>query len=235
MKIAESGVDYVAAPADYADLHSRYYRYVVRLVQRAGIHRDGAEDVASEILLRFMERDFLAVFDPTKEFTYQGEMRPARFKNFLTQFVLLYVRGFYDKQQRVVTRELLICDMPVSTATADSQSSDRAATWLDVFGGAVDDHQEDVLDRFDEEKWVDALRCRIALVPRRSKYDNCDLVDLFDAVVEQVREYNTVHIGELREQFNVSVTAMHSWLWWLKENLCVLLNRPVPPKRSFDA
>jgi len=223
VKIADNGVDYVSAPADYAELFEIYYDYVVTLVRRMGIEESRKEDVASEILLRFMERDFLAEFDPTMVFHYDGQDRPARFKSFLTKFVLIYVRGHKDKQQRQSGRELLICDRPIG-ANAD-------ATWIDVFGDAVDGADADVLAVLDEQALVDQLRDYVAAVPRRSQFDTCDLVKLFDAVVAQVREEGAWNVTELRRQFGISSTAMHSWLWWLRTNLAHALGRPVPAKR----
>ncbi len=218
----ENGVDYVSAPADYADLFRTYYRYVVTLVRRLGIEESRKEDVASDILLRLYERDILSTFDPSLVFTYDGKDRPARFKSFLTKLVMTYVRGHFDKQQRQNGRELLIADRPVG---------DGDTTWIDVFGGTVDGADADVLNVLAEQDLVDKLRAYIATVPRKSKFDSCDLLALFDAVVVQIRECGAWNVAELRDRFGISSTAMHSWMWWLRANLAHALGRPVPPRR----
>lgn len=223
MDIAVSGVDYVSAPKDYADLFRIYYRYVVGVVRRAGIERTHAEDVASEILLRFYERGFLAKFDPSLVFRYKGEDRPARFRSFLTKFVLVYSRGHYDKQRRIAERELLLCDVPVG---------DREMTsWVEMFGGALDGVDVDVLHALEEQDLVRQLRNHICGVPRRSAYDTCDLVALFDEVIRQIHTTGEFKVAALREHFGVSSTAMHSWMWWLRVNLAQALDRPAPLRR----
>ncbi len=230
MRIADNGVDFMSAPTDYAELFQKYYRYVVILVRRCGIDDSRKEDVASDILLRFFERDFLNKFDPTMVFNHDGQDRPARFKSFLTKFVLVYLRGYKDKQFRQSSRELLLCDMPL-TSTRLGWPGDSNSTWLEVFGTPEPGADTDVLADMDEQLLVDELRAYIKQVPRRSQFDTCDLLALFDSVIRQVREQGTWNVNELRAEFNVSATAMHSWLWWLRANLAAALGRPVPAKR----
>lgn len=223
MTVKDNGADTVSAPADYAALYTQYWDYVLTLVRRFGFEENRREDVAAEILLRFYERDFLAVFDPTLVFEYQGEQRPARFKSFLTKFVLTYLRGLRDKQRRQTNREKLICD------TVVGHQEDNA--WIDVFGETVPGADETALGRLEEEELVQRLREYIKGVPRRSDYDTCDLLALYDAVIVQIRDRGEYTVADLRVMFGISSTAMHSWLWWLKENLAAALDRPVPPKR----
>lgn len=222
MKIADNGVDHASAPADYAELFEKYYQYVVTIVRRMGIWPVHAEDVACEILLRFYERDFLSKFDPTMVFEYEGQERPARFKSFLTKFVMTYVRGHYDKQQRRADREVLLCDRPIGNGTD---------TWINLFGDTVDAVDADVIEALSENELVTRLREYIKTVPRRSKYDTCDLVALFDAVVKQIHTDGKYNITALRGVFGISSTAMHSWMWWLRANIATALDRPVPAKR----
>ncbi len=228
MRCSDNGVDPMAAPADYADLFRCYYDYMVTLVRRAGIESSRAEDVAMEILTRFFERDFLNEFDPSLVFHYDGQDRPARFKSFLTKFVLTYVRGHKDKQARLTGRELLICDRPLLAADAGGA---REISWIDVFGDQSPGADVDIIEALGEQERVDRWRAYIAQVPRRSQWDTCDLVALFDAVVEQVRADGAWNATELRHRFNISSTAMHSWLWWLRANLAAADGRPVPAKR----
>lgn len=218
-----NGVDYTSAPATFADLYRIYYRYVVTLVRRLGIDDNRKEDVAQDILLRLYERDILTMFDPDMVFVYDGVEHPARFKSFLTKQVMSYVRGHLDKQVRQNGRELLIADKPVGEA--------GDTTWIEVFGGAVDGADTDVLAALGEQNLVDELRAYIATVPRRSKFDSCDLPALYEAMIGQVREHGVWNVAELRDRFGVSSTAMHTWMWWLRANLAHALDRPVPPRR----
>lgn len=231
MKIADGGVDYVSAPRDYAELFSRYYTYVVALVRREGIDDNSKEDVASDILLRFYERDFLNVFDASLMFSFAGQPRPARFKSFLSRFVLAYVKGFRDKQSRLNTREVLLCDMPIGVNNATSGSTQ--GTWVDVFGDPMDDHEGDVLDSLAESALVAGLRAHLVDIPRRSTYDHCDLLALFDAIVEQIRSDGEWNTRALHRRFKISPTAMHTWLWYLRTTLSVALNKPVPLRRPI--
>ncbi len=223
MPVKDNGADTVSAPADYAALYTQYWDYVLTLVRRFGFEENKREDVAAEILLRFYERDFLSVFDPTLVFEYQGQERPARFKSFLTKFVLTYLRGLKDKQRRQANREKLLCDTLVG--------HQEIVPWVEVFGDTMPGADEYALGRLEEEDLVAELREYIKQVPRRSAFDTCDLVALYDAVIVQVRQYGVWDVAALRKQFGVSSTAMHSWLWWLRENLAAALDRPVPARR----
>lgn len=228
MPIATSGVDYKSAPKNYAELFQIYYVYVVRLVHKHGIDDNHKEDVASEILTRFFERGFLEKFDPTLTFTYKGEERPARFRSFLSKFVLRYVRGHCDKQRRLASREWQICDMLLDSDYVGG----AGVSWVDKYGEPEPSPEEGVLDAVMEIDLVRGLSAYLAQVPRRSAYDNCDLVALFDAIVDQVRDRGEYDIYQLSQRFGVSYTAMHTWVWWLKENLAAATGRPVPAKRA---
>ncbi len=231
MSTADNGVDFVSAPVDYADLFRRYYGYVVALVRRAGIDDNRAEDVASEILLRFLERGFLEKFDPSLVFTYDGQARPARFKSFLSKFVLAYCRGHWDKQTRDKFREPLICDSTLRDPASSMSGHGHDIRWIEVHGEHVPGADDIVAEMFGEADLIGELRTYLAAVPRRSKFDSCDLVALFDIVVAQIRDQGSWNVTEIRERFGISTTAVHSWMWWMRTNIAACLGRPVPAKR----
>lgn len=93
------------APADYAELYEHYFGAMKAMVAKAGIHSHNVEDVAMDILSKFMEKDALAQYDPGKLFDV-GERpkfagprhRPARFASYLRRFVFLYVKQHLDAQ-----------------------------------------------------------------------------------------------------------------------------------------
>jgi hypothetical protein len=227
----KSGVDYVSAPKDYSELFQIYYLYLVNLVNQFGIDENNKEDVASEILARFYERGFLEKFDPTLSFSYMGELRPARFKNFLSKFALRYVRGHVDKQRRIATREVQICDRLVDPDGTTFNGINSGVRWVDLYGATHDGHEDTVLDLLTEEHLAQGLRQYLSTVPKRSTSDRCDLVKLFDAVRVQVLSTGTYDIALLKDEFGCSPTAMHTWIWWLKEHLAHATGLPVPPKR----
>lgn len=231
MSTADNGVDFVSAPVDYADLFRRYYSYVVALVRRAGIDDNRAEDVASDILLRFLERGFLDKFDPTLVFHYDGQERPARFKSFLSKFVLAYCRGHWDKQQRDKYREPLVCDSPLFETTQSMMGAGQIVRWIEAHGEHAPGADVVVAEMFGEADLINELRTYLANVPRRSKFDTCDLVALFDTVVDQVRNDGAWNAAEIRAKFGISTTAVHSWMWWMRTNIAACLGRPVPAKR----
>lgn len=228
-------VDYVSAPKDYDDLFRTYYEYVVNLCGQFGIDENNREDAASEILTRFMERESLEKFDPELTFDYRGELRPARFKSYLSRAVDMYSRGIRDKQQKLARRERQICDTtPVAESLRSSftyLSTANQASWAEVFGVPVQDHADGVHDVIDWETEAHAIKRMLRTVPRRNSHDRCDLPELFDAVCAQVLAYGEYDIAILKDKFGVSTTAMHSWMWWLKENIAHFYGREVPPKR----
>lgn len=227
MSIAENGAgfDPKPAPKDYAQLFSHYWPYTVALVGKNGIHESNREDVAAEILYRLMQRDLLTMFDPTLTFTYEGRVRDARFKNFLSFMVVKYCKGHRDKQNRRSDREMLVMDKP-------TEYNDVPSTWAEWWGiGMIDSHEDVILEGVVGDKLIADIRAYLQTVPKRSAYDKCDLVALFDAVIDQVRTGDTVVLRELRDKFGCSGTGMNGWMWWLRANISDYLGVPLPPKR----
>jgi hypothetical protein len=234
----DSDVDYVSAPANYADFFTMYWDYTINLLRQFGIGENDLEDSACEIMLRFMERGSLAKFDPDLCFYYKGEMRPARFRSYYSRAVEMYSRGLRDKQKKLSHREFQICDIHFTAGNHSSNNIDvqgggksSVANWAETYGEANPDHSDEVLDMMVEESEADAVRRMLAQVPPRNAQDRCDLVALYDAVRVQILTYGEYDIGRLRERFGVSSTALHSWMWFLKQNLAVIYGKPVPPKR----
>jgi len=224
VSIAKCSVDHVSAPKDFTELYEKYYDYVCFLVRKMGINEDEKEDVANSILLRFFERDFLHKFDPSMSFPYKGQMRPARFKSFLSKFVMTYVRSHLEKQRHRAQREVLLCDAPVGD-TGDG-------TWIDLYGATVAGHEDEVIEALLATQKIEFWRRHLATVPARSRNDVCKLVPLLNEVVRHLQTYRFIDKVELREHFGLGATAIHSWLWWLRENLAAAEDRPVPARRA---
>ncbi len=224
------GTDKSAVPQDYAELFRLYYDFVVRLVSIKGIDDANKEDVASDLLVRFIQRRSLEKFDPSLTFMRDGELRPANFRTYLSAFVESYVRGYRDRQQKNKTRESLILDVPV-----ESPNNGGRVSWVELnafeYGKSLPSHEDDVVSLVVQENMVASLRAYLATIPKRSAGDQCDLVALLDAIVAQIRATGEYSVEALREKFGVSSTSMHNWVWWMKELLCEATGHPVPPKR----
>lgn len=230
MATSVSGVDWKSAPEDYAALHRIYYPYMVNLVAKNGIDDNNKEDVASEIFLRLIEKGFLEQFDPDLVFEHNGELRPARFKSFLARAVTLYTRGHYDKQKRLSSREVKICDVQFENETSNGFFGVQD-TWANIYGPPNPDHADDIIEMIMEEQDARGIRAWLSVREKRSSHDTCDLVELYDAVRAQLLEFGEYDVKKLQEKFHLSCTTMHTWLWWLKQNLAVAYGREVPPKR----
>jgi DNA-directed RNA polymerase specialized sigma24 family protein len=207
-KLKTATIDYSAAPASYDDLFRTYYSFVVGLVGKHGISIDNREDVASEILLRFYERDFLNEFNPDLCFEVNGKIVKARFKSFLSAFVVNYVRSHRDRQNLRARREPLMVDEGVSTGF--------------MHGGSEKAYEDDYSPLYEEEL-VLKIRNYLKTVPRKSRQDQCDLLSLFDTVVQQVRINGKYSVKDLQLKFGVSPTAIHTWLGWMRLNIAKAL------------
>lgn len=224
--------DHRSKPANYEEFHRLYFSHIVYLCSIGGIDQQSVEDVASDIFMRLMERGFLDFFDADKVFEYQGEQRPARFKSFLSTTVTTYLRGHLDKQRRLQRREWQIVDLPVGTPTASLAGAADQQYWGTLYGPREDDHADEVIDMIAEEDTARGVRAYLATIPRRSTHDRCDLVALYDAVRAQILATGIYDVRLLREQFGIATTTMHTWMWWLKENLADAYGKPLPPKRA---
>lgn len=225
----KTGVDHVSAPADYQELYRKYYGYVVALVQKQGIAESNAEDVASEILVRFWERDFLREFDRDAVFEHDGVQYRARFKSFLSKFVIAYLPGHRDRQTKRTHRELLIMDMPIADGNANSETS--KASWGEQHGGEQISAEDEFFSSAAIADMLEYMRTYITNLPLRSPVDTCDLEALFDEMLKQIMDSGGWENEPLRQRFNVSSTAMHQWTWILRKHLAVAMNRRTPAKR----
>lgn len=164
--------DIYTAPKDYEQLFLDYFSYACSLVRKLGIRSDKVEDTASEILIRFMERDFLPKFDPGVERQHRGVTYRTSFQKFFAVFVEHYVRGIRDREKRLRHREHLICDMPVP------RGNDATQMWIEVHGAPVDGGDVEVLER----AVITEVRDYLATVPVRGMRN---FLVLYDHVVEQ--------------------------------------------------
>ncbi len=221
----DNDVDPMAAPQDDAEFFKHYYPYAVNLCGMFGIDENHQEDVASEIMLRHLERGTRANFNPELSFEYLGELRPARFKSYFSRSVEVYSRGHRDKINRRKQREI-----PVGCAVTPATGS-NPSPWIESVAEVMDDPADGVHEMIDEESEAHTVRAMLAKVPPRSATDRCDLVAVYNAIRAQVLSIGEIDIQQLKDAFHVATTTMYSWVRWLTVNLAVIYGVDVPPKR----
>lgn len=226
--VVNEAADSGRVPRDYAELYAKYHTFVRRRVIARGIEEQNADDVTSELLLRFMERGSLEKYDPEKRFPTAGRMRTASFETYLGGHVDITVQGHRDKQNKQRTREPLVCDLILN-------ANGGTATWAQVyeerFGVSQSGHEEDVLAMVVTEGLVGQMREYLATIPPRNAYDKCDLVAVLDGVVQQILHLGYVDFEVLAEQLGVSATSVNKYYWRMRELLCQATGRPIPRKR----
>lgn len=212
MTAVSDGVDYRVPPVDYAALYTVYYPIIVGLVKQRGVPLEYVEDVAAEILLKLIERDVLAEFDPNVSYFYAGDVRPARFRSFISKKVMLYAQGQRDKILRRTSREVQVWD----------DTNSEGGSWLEevLFEEGVD---QSVLGAMDFQELISGIRAYLKTIPPRSEYDTLDLVAFFDLFMAQDWESGRFNATELREEIGVSTTAFYTWRRWLAHHVAAYL------------
>lgn len=232
--------DLHSAPADYDAFYRQYHMYVVHLVSKNGIAWQDAHDVAHKIIIYFIERDFLKVFDPTKVFSYKGQLRPARFKSFLNVFVQRYLLGIRDSYAKHYGREMLIMDAPTD------QDGAEKGTWKDIHAPSFEANYGAIDEALAASETVCAMRAHLVQVERRARLleasrrvarqklrpfrpstkpksrvlrKRCDLPTLFDAVLCTITAHDEISGVRLAAEFGVSPAAMYSWLKAMRGHL----------------
>lgn len=124
-------------PDDYAELFEQYWPMMYGIVAKAGIHKFDVEDVAMDILARFIDKDGLNYYDPDRP---QGK---TKFKGMLRGFTSTYVMQYRDKQMIRHRREPWKLDTPI-------EIKGRETTWGEV--------------NMVEEGWIDASEVSIDII-----------------------------------------------------------------------
>lgn len=101
-------------PGDYSELFEAYFPMMRGIVAKSGIAPYDVEDVAMDILARFIEKDGLNYFDPNRP---QGK---SKFKSMLGGFTATYVMQYRDKQMTRHRREPWRLDLPIVVAGKDT-------------------------------------------------------------------------------------------------------------------
>ncbi len=219
-----------AAPSDYTELFRNYHHFVRRRVIAHGIEERNADDVTSDLLVRFMEKRSLERYDPTLTFEKAGILRTCSFPTYIGSFVDKHVLGLRDKQNKQRRREPLVCDVPIS-----ADNGGEPVTWVEYneerLGRVEPSHEDHVIHLILAEGLVEQMRAYLADVPPRNAFDHCDLVAVFNLIVAQVLSNDHLDFQQLAADLGVSPTTANNYCWRVRELLCDVAGRPVPPKR----
>lgn len=145
-------------PEDYAELFEAYFPMMIGVVASAGIEPFDVQDVAMDILARFIEKEGLAYYDP--EYLHDvgdnpqvpgPRLRKAKFKGMLRGFTATYVMQYRDKQMTRHRREPWRTDAPVQV-----EGMREHTTWLEA--NFADEATYEILDSEVSISIVTALR-----------------------------------------------------------------------------
>lgn len=194
------------APASNAEVFQQYHYYVRSLIARYGFDQQFVEDMASIIFTKWIEKDVLSDYDPTKKWESYGKVRTANFQTFLSGFVIQYLYHYKTREDRRASIECESVDFELP------QADGSQAPWLDAQPeGVTNDLQsvEMVELVLDIEKYLHGVK------PTR----HCSMEDFFAAVMRQVTAYGRVNIASLADEFNVSRSSIQNWLKLLREHI----------------
>lgn len=134
-------------PDDYSELFEQYYSMMCGVVAKSGIAPFDVEDVAMDILARFIDKGGLAYFDPSHP--------KAKFKGMLRGFTATYVLQYRDKQMIRHRREPWRNEMPLAILGKGIYEVEAESTWGEM------NHRNDW--------WVDSCEVSVSIVQALKK------------------------------------------------------------------
>jgi hypothetical protein len=179
----ESMTDWVNAPPSYDVFYRQYLSYTRWLVSRFGVPSSDLDDVVTDIVMRFMERDSIGVF--SGDWATRSETGKSNFRSYYSRFVVTYARGKNRNVHKHNSRHLLICD-----ATVDD---DGGTTWMDV-NAPTASFENDAVGDMDFDAMVASLRAKV----------DPKLAGAVDAVVEMSMGAPSIKVAELARRLGVS-------------------------------
>ncbi len=202
-------------PSSFEELYSHYYSYVVKYVVKLGITPQNAEDVAQTVLAKFFEKDALSNFDQN----YFEGSRKALFTTFLSGFVELYVRHYRDRQQKQEYREGKSIYLFTPGAGKEDMGDNHSIEWSDPYLPRTEETYED----FHFRELVHGIRAHLGAVRSTNSQDRCNMVDFFNAVLEQTYNDGKIDTLALSAQFGVSKTSIQNWLKRLRAEVAIVI------------
>lgn len=116
--------DYENAPPSYEIFFEQYWSYTLWYIGQFNVPGDLIEEIAMEIIQRFIERDSIGVFD--RGWDNRSKTGKSVFRTYYTHFMLSYIPGKKRNHMRVRRNELLLWDAEVG--------DESGTTWGDVNG-----------------------------------------------------------------------------------------------------
>jgi len=125
--------DWLNAPPNYDDFAQQYLNYTRGRCVKFGIPSYNLEDVTIEIITRFIERDFLPVFD--SEFktigVQKGTSPRASFRSWYSKFIFVYCQGKKRNSVRLAIHEPCVLDAPVGESDGVTYGDLLTLDWHD--------------------------------------------------------------------------------------------------------
>jgi DNA-directed RNA polymerase specialized sigma24 family protein len=112
--------DFDNAPPSYEAYFRQYLDYTRWLVNACGYFGEEIDDVVSEIMIRFWERDSLGVF--RRDWNSRSKSSGSVFRSYYSRFVVTYAKGKRRNVANYRARNLLLCD---------ARSSDDDRPWIE--------------------------------------------------------------------------------------------------------
>lgn len=197
-------------PDDYQELYECYFPMICKTVSTAGIIPDEVEDVAMDILTKFLSKDGLNFYDPSllhdtgRVPTHPGpRFRPARFASMLRGFVKIYVLDYRDKQVRRATYEVI---------SLDSSVSDDGVSLGEVLDAGVESTVE-------KDVCIRQVVGRGSEQVRSLKSGSRDYTALMEVALEQGLLDGVLHRGRIAAELGVSVSTVGVMLREMREIL----------------
>lgn len=205
------------APADYAQLFEEYIGFVRALVIAGGVRPADADDAASEILIKFIEKDALTWYDPEKVHhkAVDGTVvdKTASFKTLLRRFVSLYNRQVRDRQYNRDRRESVRLDAEITAPDLVVALGRRHAP----------DPADEVTTVESARVLLREIRYNLAKIPWGLE----TFAIVFDAAVEAYTETNILSATTLAEALDVPLPTAKRVLSLLRHHLSDLYPGPV--------
>lgn len=197
----------VTVPATNAEVFEIYYNHIKFLIRKYGFHEELVEDMASILMLKFVEKEVLADYDPSHAST-------ANFKTFLSGFVMSYLYHHMTRERRKRDIEAYSTDY---SYTLDDGSMDL---FIDQCPETYVSDEENIetLDLIiDIRKYLSENPKVMAKQTRAVK-----LEDFFSKVLEQVETQGSVNGKELAAFYGVSTTTISNWMKILRQHVEVV-------------
>lgn len=201
-------------PSDYSDFFASYWPYVKQMVAKAGIASEDVEDVAMEVVAKFIEKDALSYFDPDYTVNIQGPMRTEgsrtrhpRFSSLLKRFCYLYSLTPRDKQ------EVRHRNVPLRL---EGPHPDRS-------GDTLVDRLADESCASTEDDWCAAMDATDALTRARGDFDEATVI-LFDHCLAIASAQQNVNPRSLAKAAGIKQAEATVALTVIQETLAVRLD-----------